>query len=343
MCRARRYGATAPCLTRLDLTRDGRDRPCRETAAAVRAPRPALGLPSTAGLPDLRPGDCAGAPACRPVGPARADRRPARRRSGGPGRAARHRQDDAGAARPGRAGRRAGSSSPSRGGWRPGPPPGGWARCSASRSAGRSATPCAARAPSGPATRVEVVTTGVLVRRLQRDPELRRDRRRRARRVPRAAPRHRPRAGLRASTSGRRCGRTCCCSPCRRPRRPSGSRTALGGVPVVEASGALHPVEVVWCPPVAAGRAARTACGSTRGCSTTWPRSSAGRYAETTGDVLVFLPGAGEIGAVAGPAAAGSTSSRRCTAGCRPPRRTPRCGRAPAAGWCWRPRSPRAA
>ena len=53
------------------------------------------------------------------------------------------------------------------------------------------------------ATRIEVVTTGLLVRRLQADPELAGSGRRRPRRVPRTAPGHRPRARLLPRRPGR--------------------------------------------------------------------------------------------------------------------------------------------
>ncbi len=150
----------------------------------------------------------------------------------------------------------------------------------------------------GPATRVEVVTTGVLVRRLQADPELPGTG---AVVLDECHERHldtdlalafavdaraalRPDLLLLAMSATAQADRVA---------------TALGGVPVVEASGALHPVEVVWCPPspgVAPAHGLRVdprlldhvAAVVRRAC------------AETTGDVLVFLPGAGEVGAVAG-------------------------------------------
>ena len=67
----------------------------------------------------------------------------------------------------------AASWSPNRAGSRRERPPVAWPRCWASRSAGRSATPSAATGRSVQRTRIEFVTTGILLRRLQRDPELR--------------------------------------------------------------------------------------------------------------------------------------------------------------------------
>ena len=151
----------------------------------------------------------------------------------------------------------------------------------------------------GPSTRVEVVTTGVLVRRLQRDPEL-----------PGVGAvvldecheRHLDtdlalafaldvRAALRpdllaARDVGHGAG-------------ASGWRTLLGGAPVVRAEGALHPVERSGARRCRRSPR-RTGCGSTRGCSTTSRPWSGGPGRRPTGDLLVFLPGAGEVGAVAG-------------------------------------------
>ena len=130
------------------------------------------------------------------------------------------------------------------------------------------------------ATRIEVVTTGLLVRRLQADPELRRGGRRRPRRVPRTAPGHRPRARLLSRRPGRAApgpaaarhvgdrpgaaaGRAA-----RRGRRPGpgrrGDRRAARGRRRL--GPAATPVD------------RRTASGSTRGCSRTSPRPSAGRW-----------------------------------------------------------------
>ncbi|GAB1824441.1 ATP-dependent helicase HrpB [Herbidospora sp. RD11066] len=70
---------------------------------------------------------------------------------------------------------------------------------------------------------------------------------------------------------------------------------ALVGGPVVEAPGAVHPLDVVWAPPPKP--------------AVIWPRVDAAflshvaatvrrAYSERTGDVLCFLPGVAELGAV---------------------------------------------
>jgi ATP-dependent helicase HrpB len=152
------------------------------------------------------------------------------------------------------------------------------------------------------ATRVEVVTTGLLVRRLQADPDL-----------PgvsavvldecherqldtdlalaftldvRAA--LRPELELLAMSATAQAGRLAVLM-------------GTGGTPaaVVEATGALHDVEPVWCPP-------SPSVAPPHGLSVD-PRLLAAvadtvrrALTETAGDVLVFLPGAAEISRVAG-------------------------------------------
>ncbi len=150
----------------------------------------------------------------------------------------------------------------------------------------------------GAHTRVEVVTTGVLVRRLQRDPELAGTD---AVVLDECHERHldtdlalafgvdvravlRPDLLLLAMSATAEAGRLA---------------AALGGVPVVEAHGALHPVEHLWCPPPvppAPAYGLRVDPRLLDHVAAVVRRA----YAETTGDLLVFLPGAGEIGAVAG-------------------------------------------
>jgi ATP-dependent helicase HrpB len=149
----------------------------------------------------------------------------------------------------------------------------------------------------GPATRVEVVTTGVLVRRLQRDPEL---------------------AGTGAVVLDECHERhldtdlaLAFAVDVRAALRPdllllAMSATAQAdrvaealGAPAVEATGALHPVEPVWCPPtspVAPAHGLRVDPRLLDHVAAVVRRA----HAETSGDLLVFLPGAGEIGAVAG-------------------------------------------
>ncbi|MET9760299.1 ATP-dependent helicase HrpB [Streptomyces sp. NPDC006372] len=147
-------------------------------------------------------------------------------------------------------------------------------------------------------TRVEVVTTGVLVQRLQRDQEL---------------------AGvdvvlldecherhLDADTAA------AFLWDVRQTLRPElrlvaasattdaeGWARLLGGAPVVEARGASHPVEVVWAPPV---RPVRPPHGMRVDPALLTHVASLVRraLAERDGDVLCFLPGVGEIARVAG-------------------------------------------
>ena len=176
---------------------------------------------------------------------------------------------------------RDGSSSPSPAGWPPAPPRAGWPRCWVSPSAGGSATASAATAGA----------------------------------APRPASRWSPPA---CSSGGCRPTRSCpgvdavvldeCherhldtdlalafCLDVRAALRPDLQLVAMSATaqaqrlaallgadgdpaPVVEAPGALHEVDVVWAPPATPGRPARTASGSTRGCSRTSPRPSAGRW-----------------------------------------------------------------
>ncbi|WP_405873848.1 ATP-dependent helicase HrpB [Streptomyces sp. NBC_00005] len=73
----------------------------------------------------------------------------------------------------------------------------------------------------------------------------------------------------------------------------------LGGAPVVEADGAAHPVDVVWAPPV---RPVRPPHGMRVDPALLAHVASLVRraLAERDGDVLCFLPGVGEIARVAG-------------------------------------------
>ncbi|MFF0793617.1 ATP-dependent RNA helicase [Streptomyces spiralis] len=147
-------------------------------------------------------------------------------------------------------------------------------------------------------TRVEVVTTGVLLQRLQRDQEL---------------------AGvdvvvldecherhLDADTAA------AFLWDVRETLRPElrlvaasattdaeGWARLLGGAPVVEAEGVSHPVEVVWAPP---GRPVRPPHGMRVDPALLAHVASVVRraLAERAGDVLCFLPGVGEIARVAG-------------------------------------------
>ncbi|MCI3929946.1 ATP-dependent helicase HrpB [Streptomyces sp. AN091965] len=151
---------------------------------------------------------------------------------------------------------------------------------------------------AGPHTRVEVVTTGVLLQRLQRDQEL---------------------AGvdvvildecherhLDADTAA------AFLIDVREALRPelklvAASATTdaeswarvLGDAPVVQAAGVAHPVEVVWAPPTAPVRPPH---GLRVDPALLSHVAAVVRRAlrERAGDVLCFLPGVGEIGRVAG-------------------------------------------
>ncbi|GAA4286555.1 ATP-dependent helicase HrpB [Georgenia daeguensis] len=150
------------------------------------------------------------------------------------------------------------------------------------------------------ATRVEVVTTGVLLRRLQRDPEL-------------------PGVGavvldevherhldadltlallVDVRTHLREDLPVVAMSATVEAERTAGLLGGGADAPVVEVAGSLHPVETIWCPPPP--RAART---DERGVTPAFLDHVAATVrralAERAGDVLVFLPGAGEVDGVA--------------------------------------------
>ncbi|GAA3774501.1 ATP-dependent helicase HrpB [Micromonospora maritima] len=153
----------------------------------------------------------------------------------------------------------------------------------------------------GPRTRVEVVTTGLLVRRLHHDPEL-------------------PGVGAvlldecheRQLDADLALAFSVEARATLRPdlwllamsATPQADRFAalLGGdvpAPVVRAEAALHPVERVWAPPprpVTPPGAGRVDPMLLDHVAATVRRA----WGERDGDVLVFLPGAGEIAAVAG-------------------------------------------
>ncbi|MFE1775307.1 ATP-dependent helicase HrpB [Streptomyces sp. NPDC059008] len=155
---------------------------------------------------------------------------------------------------------------------------------------------------AGPRTCVEVVTTGVLLQRLQRDPEL---------------------AGVDVVVLDECHERHLDADTCaaflldvRETLRPElrlvaasattdaeGWARLLGGsqgaAPVVEAAGVSHPVEGVWAPPE---RPVRPAHGMRVDPALLTHVAGVVRRAlrEQSGDVLCFLPGVGEIGRVAG-------------------------------------------
>ncbi|MEV5783427.1 MULTISPECIES: ATP-dependent helicase HrpB [Streptomyces] len=150
----------------------------------------------------------------------------------------------------------------------------------------------------GPRARVEVVTTGVLLQRLQRDQELAgvdvvvldecHERHLDADTVAaflldvRAALRPELRLVAASATTD-----------------AEGWARLLGGAPVVEAQGVSYPVEVVWAPPA---RPVRPPHGMRVDPALLAHVVSVVRraLAERDGDVLCFLPGVGEIARVAG-------------------------------------------
>ncbi|MFE5757142.1 ATP-dependent helicase HrpB [Streptomyces massasporeus] len=147
-------------------------------------------------------------------------------------------------------------------------------------------------------TRVEVVTTGVLVQRLQRDQELsgadvvvldecherHLDADTAAAFLWDVRQTLRPELRLLAASA---------------TTDAQGWARLLGGAPVVEARGTAHPVEVVWAPPV---RPVRPPHGMRVDPALLTHVASVVRraLAERDGDVLCFLPGVGEIARVAG-------------------------------------------
>ncbi|MEU6915615.1 ATP-dependent helicase HrpB [Streptomyces olindensis] len=147
-------------------------------------------------------------------------------------------------------------------------------------------------------TRVEVVTTGVLLQRLQRDQELAgvdvvvldecHERHLDADTVAAflwdVRETLRPELRLVAASA---------------TTDAQGWAGLLGGAPVVEAKGTAHPVDVVWAPPV---RPVRPPHGMRVDPALLTHVASVVRraLAERDGDVLCFLPGVGEIARVAG-------------------------------------------
>ncbi|KIF72305.1 hypothetical protein HY68_20190, partial [Streptomyces sp. AcH 505] len=150
----------------------------------------------------------------------------------------------------------------------------------------------------GPRTVVEVVTTGVLLQRLQRDQELTgvdvviidecHERHLDADTV--AAFLLDVRATLRPELRLVAASAT---------TDAAGWARLLGDAPVVEARGVSYPVEVVWAPPAAPVRPPH-GMRVDPALLTHVASVVRGALAERTGDVLCFLPGVGEIGRVAG-------------------------------------------
>ncbi|MEV1021575.1 ATP-dependent helicase HrpB [Streptomyces sp. NPDC050264] len=153
----------------------------------------------------------------------------------------------------------------------------------------------------GPRTCVEVVTTGVLLQRLQRDQELAGGGRVDAVMLDEVHERH-----LDADTVA---AFLCDVRETLRPELKLVAASAttdaqgwaelLGGAPVVEAAGVSHPVDVVWAPPARPVRpphGMRVDPALLSHVAATVRRA----LAERAGDVLCFLPGVGEIARVAG-------------------------------------------
>ncbi|MGW2276960.1 ATP-dependent helicase HrpB [Streptomyces sp. NPDC001770] len=150
----------------------------------------------------------------------------------------------------------------------------------------------------GPDTVVEVVTTGVLLQRLQRDQELSGSD---VVILDECHERH-----LDADTAA------AFLLDVRETLRPDlrlvaasattdaeGWAQLLGGAPVVEATGVSHPVEVVWAPPAAPVRPPH-GMRVDPALLTHVAQVVRRALAERDGDVLCFLPGVGEIAQVAG-------------------------------------------
>ncbi|WP_282958490.1 helicase-related protein, partial [Georgenia thermotolerans] len=148
------------------------------------------------------------------------------------------------------------------------------------------------------ATRVEVVTTGVLLRRLQRDPDL-------------------PGVGavvldevherhldadlvlallVDVRTNLREDLPLVAMSATVAAERVAALVGGPAPAPVVEIPGVLHPVEAVWCPAASPRTDAR---GVTPAFLDHVAATTRRALAERPGDVLVFVPGAGEVAAVA--------------------------------------------
>ena len=154
---------------------------------------------------------------------------------------------------------------------------------------------------AGPDTRIEVVTAGLLLRRLQRDPELSG-----VDAVILDEVHERPldsdllltlladaRAALREDLTLVAMSATLDADRLRRILGGSSGDSTVSTAPLVEVPGRLHPLEEVWAPPGRTGRLGPR--GVPREFLAHVAATVERALAERSGDVLVFLPGAREV------------------------------------------------
>lgn len=154
---------------------------------------------------------------------------------------------------------------------------------------------------AGPATRIEVVTAGLLLRRLQRDPELSgvdavildEVHERSLDSDLLLALLADARAALREDLALVAMSATLDADRLRRILGGSSGGSSGGAAPLVEVPGRLHPLEEVWAPPGRTGRLGPR--GVPREFLAHVAATVERALAERSGDVLVFLPGAREV------------------------------------------------
>ena len=154
---------------------------------------------------------------------------------------------------------------------------------------------------AGPATRIEVVTAGLLLRRLQRDPELSgvdavildEVHERSLDSDLLLALLADARAALREDLTLVAMSATLDADRLRRILGGSSGGSLDGAAPLVEVPGRLHPLEEVWAPPGRTGRLGPR--GVPREFLAHVAATVERALAERSGDVLVFLPGAREV------------------------------------------------
>ena len=154
---------------------------------------------------------------------------------------------------------------------------------------------------AGPATRIEVVTAGLLLRRLQRDPELSgvdavildEVHERSLDSDLLLALLADARAALREDLTLMAMSATLDADRLRRILGGSSGGSLDGAAPLVEVPGRLHPLEEVWAPPGRTGRLGPR--GVPREFLAHVAATVERALAERSGDVLVFLPGAREV------------------------------------------------